>query len=175
LYPQRFTAEDLTVDILSEEYDLSSFDCSQDDHSGVNEFIHKEALMYQEENMGKTYLFFYGEEIVGFTTISMTHIEQKEAPDSDDLEYFGRKKPPAMLIGQLGVHNRLRGRELGGWLCSWCEGKAIELSGEVGCRYVALHTEQELIPFYEKNGFETTKPNKKSPIMVKKIPNLSKL
>jgi hypothetical protein len=59
LYPQHFTAEDLTVDILGEEYDLSSFDCSQDDYSGVNEFIHKEALMYQEENMGKTYLFLW--------------------------------------------------------------------------------------------------------------------
>ncbi len=117
-----------------------------------------EALNYQDENMGVTHLFFYEDELVGFVTISMTYVEKKEIPDPKRLDYYGRKKPPAMLIGQLGVDNDARGRGLGRVLCNWSEGKAIELSSEIGCRYLVLHTEQDLIAFYEKIGFETRKP-----------------
>jgi len=159
------------VERLSGEHDLSGFCCNDDDVSGVDEFIHKEALRYQEENMGVTHLFFHGDDVVGFVTLSMTHIEGKDAPDPEGLAYFGSKKPPSLLIGQLGVDNRYRRRGLGRLLCYWCEGLAIELNEKVGCRYLVLHTEKELIRFYERCGFLTKKPEKKSPIMVKKIPS----
>lgn len=171
MYPLRFAANHLEVEVLKKGADLSSFDCSDNDRRHVNDFFHNEALMYQNENMGVTYIFYFNSNIVGFVTISMTNIDGKETPDNSSLEFFGLKKPPAMLIGQLGVHNKVRFRGLGSLLCDWCEGKAIALSDQIGCRYLVLHTEQELIPFYEKNGFETKKPNKKSPVMVKKIPN----
>jgi len=175
LYPIKFEPHQLTVEKLSPEHDLSNFNCSDEDISKVNEFIQEQALKYQNENMGVTHLFFYKDEIVGFVTLSMTYIEGKEAPDEGDLAYFGNKKPPSMLIGQLGVDNIVRRRGLGRLLCDWCEGIAIELNKKVGCRYLVLHTERELIQFYEKCGFITKKPNKKSPLMVKKILSLSEL
>jgi len=54
------------------------FDCSLGDELGLNEFIHKEALQFQNENMGITYLFFFYDVIVGFATLSMSQIEIKE-------------------------------------------------------------------------------------------------
>jgi GNAT superfamily N-acetyltransferase len=175
LYPEKFNSSDLTVERLSDEHDLSIFCCSQDDISYVDEFIHKEALRYQDENMGVTHLFFYTDEIVGFVTLSMTYIEGKDAPDPQSLAYFGNKKPPSMLIGQIGVDNKCRKRGLGRVLCQWCEGLAIKLNDKVGCRYLVLHTEKELIGFYEKCGFITKKPNKDSPLMVKKVPSYREL
>jgi len=43
--------------ILSSETDLSGFDCSINDELGLNDFIHNNALKYQQEGMGVTHLF----------------------------------------------------------------------------------------------------------------------
>lgn len=122
--------------------------------------------------MGITYLFYYYDDVVAYATVSMTCIDNKDAPDRETLELFEKKKPPAMLIGQLGVDNKWRKKGIGSYLCDWCYGLASMFSEEVGCRYLTLHTEKELILFYEKNGFKTMKPDKKSPIMVRRIINL---
>lgn len=175
MHPEKFNSSHLTVEKLSKKHDLSSFHCNKDDISKVDDFIHNEALKYQKENMGISHLFFYNDEIIGFVTLSMTHIEGKDTPDPPSLAYFGRKKPPSILIGQLGVENKYRKRGLGKVLCQWCEGLAIKLNEKVGCRYLVLHTEKELIEFYEKCGFITKKPNKYSPLMVKKVPPLIEL
>lgn len=123
--------------------------------------------------MGITYLFYYKIEIIAYVTVSMTCIDSREAPDSDILKWFEKKKPPAMLIGQLGVDNKWRRKGIGSYICDWCYGLALEISNEVGCRYLTLHTEKELIQFYEKNGFKTKKPSRKSPVMVRRIINIT--
>ena len=71
-------ASDLRYEKLSSEHDLSTFDCSLKDEMGLNEFIHQEALQFQNEKMGVTYLFFYNDFIVGFATLAMSQIEIKE-------------------------------------------------------------------------------------------------
>ncbi|MCW4014262.1 MAG: GNAT family N-acetyltransferase [Candidatus Bathyarchaeota archaeon] len=167
--PDGFSIEQVSYQRLSNEADVSRFNCSQNDLSGVNEFLHKEADRYQQEKMGTTYLFYYNNQIIAYVTVSMTCIDSRDAPDRDILDWFEKKKPPAMLVGQLGVDNKWRGRGIGSFLCDWCYGLAAEFSEEIGCRYVTLHTEKELISFYERNGFNTMKPNKKSPVMVRKI------
>ena len=49
---------DLSVKKLDAETDFSTFDCSQNDDLGLNEFIHGEALAYQREALGATHLFY---------------------------------------------------------------------------------------------------------------------
>jgi GNAT superfamily N-acetyltransferase len=171
--PQGFQPEKIHYQILRKDTDISRFNCSDRDKTGVNEFIHKEAIKYQQEKMGITYLFFYKTEVIAYVTVSMTCIDSREAPDTDTLKWFEKKKPPAMLIGQLGVDNKWRKKGIGSYLCDWCYGLALEISNEVGCRYLTLHTEKELIQFYEKNGFKTMKPNRKSPVMVRRIINVT--
>ena len=52
-------AEELRFEILNASHDLSKFNCSKDDEMGLNEFIHDEALQFQKENLGTTYMFFH--------------------------------------------------------------------------------------------------------------------
>ena len=161
--------EELTVEKLSIETDLSSFCCSNEDETGVDEFIHDEALKYQEEKMGTTYLFYYGEILVGFATISMNSIKIDESPDEEKLEWIGLKRIPVVYIGQLGTDNSYRKRDIGKIICDWCTAKAEELSEEIACRYIVLHTYSSKIDFYTKCNFETTDPTKKDILMVRKI------
>lgn len=61
----KFTANDFSVKKLDDKTELSEFDCSDNDDLGLDEFIHKEALEYQNEGMGVTHLFYQGDKIAG--------------------------------------------------------------------------------------------------------------
>jgi predicted N-acetyltransferase YhbS len=143
--------EQLTVRLLSGGMGLQDFDCSTDDTLGVNEFIHKEALQYQNELRGMTYVFCYDGVNVGYVTVAMHAIEVKETK----LRMVTREKHyPALLLGRLGVHNDFRDRNVGSALCRWTIGFGKELSKRVGCKFVVLLTVQPKVRFYEKCGFE---------------------
>jgi len=105
-------AYELQFEILNSKHNLSSFDCSKDDELGLNEFIHDEALAFQKENLGITYLFFYNGVIVGFATLAMSQIEAKETkvklPNQTTIRDF-----PALMIGRLATDNNFRGRHIG--------------------------------------------------------------
>ena len=68
----------IAVRKLEEEDDLSRFDCSKDDHMGLNEFIHEEALDFKQNRLSITYLFFYEGKIIGFVTLSMADIRAEQ-------------------------------------------------------------------------------------------------
>ncbi|MFA5869913.1 MAG: hypothetical protein WC941_09475 [Candidatus Bathyarchaeia archaeon] len=120
--------------------------------------------------MGVTYLFRHRDELVGFITVSMNAILVKQAPDRDDLDWLEGKHPPAVLVGQLGVDNRHRGRYAGVIMCDFVSGLAVDLSEEIGCRYIVLQTSKKNVEYYrEKLGFTTMDPNKDTSIMVKRI------
>ncbi len=139
---------------LNSKTDLSRFNCSMDDELGLNEFIHKEALKYQQEGMGVTYLFYRGTKIVGYITIAMSAIKTKET----DLQVEGYEKVtyPAILLGRLAVDNTERGKGIGKYLIKYCVDFAfLKAKKEIGCRFVVLVTKGERrIKFYEKNHFE---------------------
>ncbi|MDR2204364.1 MAG: hypothetical protein LBE76_08780 [Nitrososphaerota archaeon] len=100
----------LTVEKLSDTSDLTKFDCSQDDELGLNEFIHNEALQYQKERLGITYLFYRDDKIVGYITVAMNSLK----PKLTDLriDNYGKINYPALLLGRLAVDNTERGKVL---------------------------------------------------------------
>lgn len=143
---------ELETKVLERSDDLSTFDSRADDVMGLNEFIHNEAMQYQEENLGVTHLFLYNEQIVGFATLAMSQIEVKLKPSilsfSATIKYY-----PVLLIGRLAVDNNFRGRNVGTNICLWCLGLAKELSKKVGCRFVVVLTEGKAVEFYKKCNF----------------------
>jgi predicted N-acetyltransferase YhbS len=151
-------SNELEIKTLEQTDELSTFDCSNADLMGLNEFIHSEALQYQEENLGVTYLFFYNKEIVGFATLVMSQIEAKWGNIQVKIKNY-----PALLIGRLAVHNIYRDRSIGKNICLWCVSKAKQLSREVGCRLVVVLTQGETVKFYQKCGFEIVPGHEKKP------------
>ena len=145
--------EELRFEILNARHDLSRFDCSKDDEMGLNEFIHEEALQFQNENLGITYLFFHNNVIVGFATLAMSQIEIKQTkitlPFQTDIRDY-----PALMIGRLATDNTYRGRHIGLNISLWCVSKAKQLSKEIGCRLIIILTNEKKSNFYENCGFE---------------------
>jgi len=144
---------DLKWKILEPTDNLSDFDCSKNDIMKLNEFIHKEALDYQKENLGVTYLFLYQGKIVGFATLAMGNIEIKRTkhsiPFSTTIKDF-----PALVIARLGVDNNFRWCDIGKNICFWCLSLSQELLRQVGCVLViALTCGQNAITFYRKCEF----------------------
>jgi predicted GNAT family N-acyltransferase len=146
-------ANELRYEVLNENHNLSEFDCSKDDEMGLNEFIHAEALQFQKENMGLTYLFFYDNIIVGFATLAMSQIEIKETkiklPFKTKIQDF-----PALMIGRLATDNNYRGRHVGENICLWCLSKVKQLSAQVGCKLIIILTNDKKKTFYLNCGFD---------------------
>lgn len=163
--------QELEFKILERSDDSSTFDCSEDDVMGLNEFIHSEAIQYQEENLGVTYLFLCNKQIIGFATVAMSRMEIKLAPSilpfHVEIKYF-----PALLIGRLAVHNEFRDRNVGANICLWCLGFARELSKKVGCRLIVVLTEGKIVDFYKKCNFKVVPKyeKKKKVLMYLQVP-----
>jgi len=148
------TPSNFTVKKLCDKTDLSSFDCSYDDELRLNDFLHKEAFEYQQEDMGVTYLFYNNDdEIVGYVTVAMGFIRKKRTPlsvEGDDKIHF-----PALWLGRLAVHSSQRKSGVGAYLVKWCIGFAKKASVDVGCRFIVLVTKEGYrTKFYTKHGFQ---------------------
>ena len=150
----KFAISDFSVKKLDAKTDLSGFDCGNNDDLGLDEFIHKEALDYQKESMGVTYLFYINDKIAGYVTVAMGSIGVKMTKLR--LGIYGDKiRYPAILLGRLAVHNGFRRRAVGKNMCAWCIGIAQKLCAEIGCRFVVLVTKGESrIKFYAECGFQ---------------------
>lgn len=150
----KFNPKDFTIEKLGEKANLSGFCCNENDDLGLDEFIHKEALDYQQEGMGVTYLFYNNSKIVGYITVAMGSIGVKTTKLRIH-SYSDKVRYPAVLLGRLAVQNGLRRRSIGKCMAYWCIGLAKELSADIGCRFVVLVTKGESrIRFYKECGFE---------------------
>jgi predicted GNAT family N-acyltransferase len=134
--------------------DFSTFNCDNDDDGGCNDFIHNdnEAKKYQKDKHGITYLFFYDETLVGYITLAMSSIHAlrlKEDEEDIALPFY-----PCLFIGRLAVDNNWRHNDIGTYLANWATGLALELSEQIGCRYVVLEAKETKVKFYSQIGFK---------------------
>lgn len=99
----RITGKDLSPPKILDQYDeVSSFSCGV---KGIDEFIQKEALDFQKERLGVTYIFMHAKELVGFATLSMADLKREKMEAKDRLN-SKIENYPALLIGQLAVFAR---------------------------------------------------------------------
>jgi hypothetical protein len=108
----KFVLKDFSIIKLDAQTDLSLFDCNEHDDLGLNEFIHKQALDYQNESMGVTHLFYLDDKIAGYITVSMGTISVKKTKLR--LKFYDEKvRYPAVLLGRIAVANNLRRHAIG--------------------------------------------------------------
>lgn len=133
--------------------DLADFHCDKEDDSGCDDFIHKsdEAKQYQKERHGITYLFYHEKTLVGYITLAMSSISAERLEEGQ--EEVRLKFYPCLLIGRLAVHNDWRHKDLGTYIANWATGLALELSEQIGCRYVVLEAKESKVKFYSNIGF----------------------
>lgn len=154
-YTRKIPFSELETKILEPSDNLSNFDCSMNDIMGLNGFIHDEALDFQKENLGITYLFLHQKKIVGFVTLAMGNIEIKKTkyklPFLTTINDY-----PSLVIARLGVDNNYRRCDIGRNICFWCLSISQRFSKEIGCvAVIALTCGQNAVDFYRDCCFLT--------------------
>ena len=139
----------ITPKILDANDRTDGFCCGE---KGIDEFIHKEALEFQKERLGVTYLFKLKGELVGFVTLSMADLKRAKMNVEDRLA-IGIENYPALLIGQLAVCKESQAKDVGTYLCDFCLDRALRFSERVGCRFIVVNAIESAIGFYQKYGF----------------------
>ena len=130
---------------LTTRHKLNSFDSSNID---LNDFLKNDALNYQKYMISKTNLCFFGNELVGYITLTIDTIGTKKVKVNDEFE--SKYSYPSIKIARLAADSRFERRGIGTHLLYAAIGKALSISDSVGCRF----------GFYcKKSGF-FTKPVK---------------
>jgi len=143
--------------ILSSETDLSGFDCSIDDELGLNDFIHNNALKYQQEGMGVTHLFYDGVKIVGYITLSMHSIRTAFVDLPTPIDMYPKVNYPALYLGRLAVDNTERRKGIARYMINYCMVLAREKAKEeLGCRVIVLVTKKYRVEFYKHFSFKVS-------------------
>jgi hypothetical protein len=155
--------------VLAKNDNLKGFFC---DKKPIDDFIQSEAIDFQNERLGISYVFRYNSEVVAFLTLSMADIKKDKMHPIDKIK-IGKENYPALQISQLAVRKDLWGNDVGTFLCDFSLAIAYRLSEQVGCRFLVLNSKPEAIGFYQKYGFILL-PNQKrrdEPVMFLNIFN----
>jgi GNAT superfamily N-acetyltransferase len=131
----------MTYSKISDFSDKWTLDCTEngEDKEGVQDFIENYALTDQKSRLSCTYLAYYEATLVGYFTVSPTTISWDVVKDKvqtrDEIRRY-----PAILISNLAVDKKRRGRNIGSILLNRCIGLSDVIAEIVGARYVMLYT-----------------------------------
>ena len=104
----------------------------------------------QDAHMGRTYVFVYKKQVVGYIVLAMAQLSKAKQGDLG-IDTYG--DIPALLISHLATHKKYERRGIGRNMVSWAIRYAKTVSKRIGCRVVLVKAEKDVTEFYEKSGF----------------------
>lgn len=149
---------DLTEEQLSQS---GSFLCKDKD---IAKFFNEEFANYSHQLLGKSYCFVEqsNQRIVCAFTVANSCIKVDALPNKKRNK-INRKIPnekrrpqyPAVLVGQLAVHQDYKGKHIGNELMDFIKSWFIDPLNKTGCRYVIVDAinNKKVIDYYKDNGF----------------------
>jgi len=99
---QNVNLDELKYKRLSPIYDLSKFDCGDND---LNEFLREDAFKHQDNSIAFTWLVFHKEELVSFFSLSCDSVKLSKEFEKKDIDGIGLSYPdyPAIKIARMGT------------------------------------------------------------------------
>ncbi len=113
-----------------------------------------DALYDAQENLAHTYLLKLDEKVLGYVSVALAHIRKE---NRDKMMKKGTDgNISALLISHLATDSRFLRQGVGTTLIDVALDMAKSISRYIGCRYLALHPEDDdgVKQFYAKYGFE---------------------
>lgn len=163
---------------LTEEHDLSEFDCGDDD---LNDFLKNDALKQQKSRLNVTKLILYEGKIIGYVSLLTDTLVLKNIQDEkiqlnikNQLEIKSKNKNiSAVKIGRLALDKKYSGEGLGSHILrNILTNLKIISEKEIGFRFIIVEGYAKAFNFYVvKNGFEYLKKDYKN---IKNIDFISK-
>lgn len=133
------------------------FDCGREMQ---NDFLFQRAWEEQRERLSTTYLYYFRGILAAYATLCMDSLELGTREKSPKIRY---RDVSALKLAHLGVHRLFQGAGLGRLVVGDVIAFAIDQSEEVGCRYVSLDAQPDLVDWYRKQGFRINKLMTRSP------------
>lgn len=141
---------DIEVRALEPADDRSAFRSGNPDldrfflrYAGQNQFRH---------HLGTTYVAVEEGRILGFATVSASHLETLRLPPA-----IRRRLPdyplPVLRLARLAVDVNVAGRGIGSLLLRAVFGLAKEMAVRVGCVGVVVDAKPQAVGFYQRYGF----------------------
>jgi predicted N-acetyltransferase YhbS len=134
------------------------FDCERE---AQNTFLYDWAWFDQRQRLTTTYVYRTAGILAAYMAVCMDAVVLGTREKPPALRY---KNIGALKLAQLAVDNSLRGRGLGTLVVYDAVNLAVELSQRVGCRYVVLDAQPELVEWYQALGFKINKVMQKQRI-----------
>jgi predicted N-acetyltransferase YhbS len=137
---------------LAEDDDRATFDCGRE---SLNLWFSRHAWRNHEAGMSRVSVICDAETtaIVGYVALSAAQIERQFLPKASQ-----RNRPdpiPAILLGQLAVDHRHRGKGYARSLLQFALKTAVRASRDIGCFGVLTHPlDEDVRTFYSAFGFE---------------------
>ncbi len=136
---------------LSKIYDLSKFDCGDDD---LNDFIKNDALRYQSKKLTTTILFFFQENLIGFLSIVADSLKLNlDEKESYNLHQKKLEDIPSIKFARLAVDKNYQKQSIGSNILKWGIGYALDCSDRIAIRFITVDAYPNRRIFYEKFNF----------------------
>lgn len=145
---------------LTEDHDLSEFDCGDDD---LNDFLKNDALKQQKAKLNITKLIICDGKIIGFASLLTDTIMMKKIRDDkvkeDIIEKLNIntkiKTLPAIKIGRLAIDKKFTKKGLGTHILDNILANLKDISeNNIGFRFIIIEGYAKAVNFYVlKNGF----------------------
>ncbi len=172
-----YIKENFEFQVLTEEHDLSNFECSSDD---LTDFLKNDALKQQRMNLNITQLAVCDGEIAGFVSLLTDTIKLKSIEDlklkediKKELNISENNDLPAIKIGRFAIDKKYVGKGLGSCIFRNVLLSILYLSkNKVGLRFITVEAYAISFNFYvEKNNFNYRKSDIK---LIEKLDNIIK-
>ncbi|MBS4164688.1 Uncharacterized protein y4aS [Candidatus Protochlamydia amoebophila] len=119
----------------------------------LDEYLKRFAKANHKKGIGKTFVFFENEQVIGFYTISMACIEFKNVPEKHSSN-LPRYPIPAARIGRLAVDNSFQGKHVGKILLIDALERISKAAYTIAAHAVIVDAKNEKAKmFYEHFGF----------------------
>lgn len=144
----------MKLEELTDEHNLDNFCCEVD---SLNRFLKNSALLDTKNLLSKTYVVTENEgdkTVIAFCTLVLHCLKDSEKEFFIDKEKCKEQKVPALLIGQLGVDKRHKGKHIGASLIQQMLKFAIAIKEYVHFPVIIIDANKEsLVKYYEDKGF----------------------
>ena len=170
-----YIKENYYFEILSEEHDLSNFDCEDKD---LTNFLKNDALKQQKMNLSLTQLVICDNEIIGFVSLLTDTLKLKTLENNNlkkeiklELNISENNEVPAIKIGRFAIDKKYSKKGLGSHILRNILLNILELSKtKVGTRFVTVDAYATAFDFYvKKNNFSSRKSDYKALKKIEKI------
>ncbi len=131
--------------------DLTSFSCTDPE---LNDFLYNDSKDHQNERFAATRLTYFGDDLVGFFTLTNDTITAKSVEGNG--KTYPYRKLPAIKIARLATHQEWESRNVATNMIRKIFEMVINLSKHSGCRFITVdskNTTRALRFYQEKIGF----------------------